>query len=458
MSISGSVSSNITWSSKTSFLMATIGIAVGLGNIWRFPYVVGTNGGGAFVLVYIITLLCFAAPIMVAELILGRQGRQDPLGTIKALVKKNGANKAWHAIGWLSLLIPFIALSYYSVVAGWTVDYTAQSLVGTFNNIDSEGSKSYFQSLAGSASKSIFLLLAFIAFSAFIISRGLKDGLEKSVKFLMPLLFVILVFLVIYAAIAGDFATGFSYLFTPDLSKITADVVLAAMGQAFFSLGVGAGSVMAYGGYLSKDISIPRSVLVVSFADTLVALLAGLAIFPFVFAFGLEPSSGPGLIFETLPIAFGQVAGGQWISLLFFLLLAGAALTTALSMLECIVRYLSDKYKFSRVKSTILAASGSAILGLGAAMSFNLLSNFTPLGFIDTLANKTLFDLMDYSVANIMIPLNALLIVLFCAWIMKANVVEKEFSTSRNSFYKPWLIIIKFVAPVGILAVLLMGL
>jgi len=438
--------------------MATIGIAVGLGNIWRFPYVVGTNGGGAFVLVYILTLLCFAAPIMIAELILGRQGKKDPLGTMKNLVKQNGANKAWHAIGWLSLLIPFVALSYYSVVAGWTVDYTVQSMMGTFNNIDSDGSTSYFQSLAGSASKSIFLLLAFIAFSAFIISRGLKDGLEKSVKFLMPLLFVILIFLVIYAAIAGDFARGFNYLFSPDLSKITADVVLAAMGQAFFSLGVGAGSVMAYGGYLSKDISIPRSVLVVAFADTSVALLAGLAIFPFVFAFGLEPSSGPGLIFETLPIAFGQVVGGQWISLLFFLLLAGAALTTALSMLECIVRYLSDKYQLSRVKSTVIAASGSAILGLGAAMSFNVLSNFTPLGFINSLASKTIFDLMDYSVANVMIPLNALLIVLFCAWIMKTNIVEQEFSNSRSSFYMPWLIIIKFVAPVGILAVLLMGL
>jgi len=349
-------------------------------------------------------------------------------------------------------------LSYYSVVAGWTIDYSAQSLIGTFNDIDSEGSTSYFQSLAGSAGKSIFLLLAFIAFSAFIISRGLKEGLEKSVKFLMPLLFIILIFLVIYAAIAGDFAKGFSYLFSPDLSKITPDVVLAAMGQAFFSLGVGAGSVMAYGGYLSKDISIPRSVVVVAFADTLVALLAGLAIFPFVFAFGLEPSSGPGLIFETLPIAFAQVAGGQWISLLFFLLLAGAALTTALSMLECIVRYLSDKYKFSRVKSTVLAASGSAILGLGAAMSFNVLADFNPLSFIDSLAGKTIFDLMDYSVANLMIPLNALLIVLFCAWVMKENVVEQEFANNKSPFYKPWLIIIKFVAPLGIFAVLIMGL
>jgi len=458
MSISSDTSSNVTWSSKTSFLMATIGIAVGLGNIWRFPYVVGTNGGGAFVLVYILALLCFAAPIMVAELILGRQGRQDPLGTMKALVKENGANKAWHVIGWLSLLIPFIALSYYSVVAGWTVDYTAQSLLGTFNNIDSEGSKSYFQLLSGSASKSIFLLLVFISFSAFIISRGLKDGLEKCVKFLMPLLFIILVLLVIYATIAGDFAKGFNYLFSPDLSKITTDVVLAAMGQAFFSLGVGAGSVMAYGGYLSKDISIPRSVLVVSFADTLVALLAGLAIFPFVFAFGLEPSSGPGLIFETLPIAFGQVAGGQWISLLFFLLLAGAALTTALSMLECIVRYLSDKYQFSRVKSTVIAASGAAILGLGAAMSFNILSNFKPLGFINSLSSKTIFDLMDHFVANIMIPLNALLIVLFCAWVMKARVVEQEFSSAGSSLHKPWLVIIKFIAPVGVLAILFIGL
>jgi len=447
----------ITWSSKTSFLLATIGIAVGLGNIWRFPYIVGTNGGGAFVFVYILTLLCFAAPIMIAELMLGRQGKKDPLGSMKALVKRNNAAKFWHIIGWLSLLIPFVALSYYSVIAGWTIDYTIQSISGSFNQIDNEGSKAYFQSLAGSPTKSILLLLAFIAFTAFIISKSLKNGLEKSVKFLMPLLFVILLFLVAYAAVAGDFVQGFNYLFRPDLSKITPEIVLAAMGQAFFSLGVGAGSVMAYGGYLSKDISIPRSVLVVAFADTMVALLAGLAIFPFVFAFDLEPSSGPGLIFETLPIAFGQVAGGQWISALFFFLLAGAALTTALSMLECIVRYLSDKYQFSRLKSTIIAASSSAVLGLGAAMSFNVLADFKPLDFVQSLANKNLFDLMDYSVANIMIPFNALFIVLFCGWVMKNDIVQKEFSLQKSLFFKPWLFTIKFITPIGIIAVLVMG-
>ncbi|WNC71363.1 sodium-dependent transporter [Thalassotalea psychrophila] len=448
----------VTWSSKSSFLLATIGIAVGLGNIWRFPYVVGTNGGAAFVLIYVLTLLCFAGPIMVAELMIGRQGGKDPFSTVEDLREKNSASKYWQLIGWLSLLIPFIALSYYCVVAGWTVDYTWQSLLNRFEGIDNVGSKQYFQSVAGSAPQSIALFLGFIAFTMFIISKGLKDGLEKSVKLLMPMLFIILIFLVIYAAIAGDFAKGFAYLFSPDLSKINADVVLAAMGQAFFSLGVGAGSVMAYGGYLSKDISIPKSVLTVAFADTLVALLAGLAIFPFVFAFDLAPASGPGLIFETLPIAFGQLPGGQWVGLLFFFLLAGAALTTALSMLECLVRFITDKYQLTRTKATLIAGSASAVLGLGAALSFNLLADFKPLGFIDFFSGKTLFDLMDYSVANIMIPFNALLIVLFCGWVMKKKVVETEFSQQSSVLFKPWLGLVRYIIPIGVLAVLLIGL
>jgi len=456
MSVSGE--KNITWSSNTSFLLATIGIAVGLGNIWRFPYVVGTNGGGAFVLVYLITLLCFAAPIMIAELIIGREGQKDPFSTMKKLTSDNKANKFWHIIGWLSLLIPFIALSYYSVVAGWTLDYTVQSLMNNFDGISSQGSKDYFQSLAGSPVKSTALCLGFIAFAAFIISKSLKEGLEKSVKLLMPMLFVILLFLVGYAAYAGDFKRGFEYLFTPDLSKITPDVVLAAMGQAFFSLGVGAGSVMAYGGYLSKDISIPRSVLVVASADTLVALLAGLAIFPFVFAFDLAPSSGPGLIFETLPIAFGQIAGGQWISFLFFFLLAGAAITTALSMLECLVRFLNDKYGITRLKATLYAASGSAFFGIGAALSFNLLSSFKPLGFIDSFADKTLFDLMDYAVANVMIPINALLIVGFCGWVLSRKMVKSQFCDKDSVYFKPWLFLIRYIAPLGVIAVLFVGL
>ncbi|WP_068547827.1 sodium-dependent transporter [Thalassotalea crassostreae] len=453
-----SVGKSIVWSSKASFLLATIGIAVGLGNIWRFPYVVGSNGGAAFVMVYILTLLLFAAPIMVAELMIGRQGQKDPFSTMRVLREKFSANPAWQLIGWLSLLIPFIALAYYSVVAGWTVDYTAKSALNSFAGIDGESSKSMFQALAGSPIKSTGLFLGFLLLSMFIISKGLKDGLEKCVKYLMPMLFVILILLVVYAAIAGDFAKGFSYLFSPDLSKINADVVLAAMGQAFFSLGVGAGSVMAYGGYLSKDISIPKSVITVAFADTLVALLAGMAIFPFVFAYGLEPASGPGLIFETLPVAFGQLPGGQFIGLLFFFLLAGAALTTALSMLECLVRFIIEQYHLSRGRATIYIGSATAVLGLGAALSFNTLSNFTPLAFFDAFAGKTLFDIMDYLVANIMIPFNALLIVLFCSWVMPHNTVKREFSASPSRWFAPWLTTMRFIAPVGVIAILIIGL
>ena len=444
----------IHWNSQTSFLLATIGVAVGLGNIWRFPYIAGTHGGGAFILVYIASVLSFALPVLIAELIIGRKGQQNPVDSIKTICKQENRHQAsWQLIGIFSILVPFLAFSYYSVIAGWTLDYFLKSLTGIFNQISRQESEQVFAGLLGSVPALLVSQAVFIALTAVIISKGLKEGLEKSVKVLMPGLFIILLLLVVCAAIIGDFQQGVEFLFKADFSQLSAKSVLVAMGQAFFSLGVGAGSVMAYGAYMQPTISIPRMSVIIAGVDTLVALLAGLAIFPFVFAFGLAPDSGPGLIFITLPIAFGNLPLGTILAALFFLLLAAAALTTMLSMLECITRLFEDRYQWSRRLIVCGVAFLSWLVGLLAVLSFNVLSDVFPLHMISHLKGKTFFDLMDNLVANILIPVNGLLIVIFAAWVMSKSSTLSEFGNSRPAVFSTWRFMTAYVVPIGIFSI-----
>ena len=447
------------WSSRSTFLMATIGIAVGLGNIWRFPYVAGTSGGGAFVLIYIATVLVFAVPALVAELMIGRRGQHNPFDTIKAVSRMEGRKPGmWNLIGVISMVVPFVALAYYSVIAGWTLDYFLKSISGVFSQIDSGQSEQIFNGLLSSTSKVLLWHALFIALTAFIVSRGLKAGLEKSIKFLMPGLFLILLIMVISAALLGEFKMGFNFMFKADFSKLTGETVLMAMGQAFFSLGIGAGSVMAYGAYMTRDISIPRTSVIIAGADTLVAILAGLVIFPFVFAFGLAPDSGPGLIFITLPIAFGQIPLGAVLGALFFLLLAAASLTTTLSMLECLTRLVEERTGWKRSRIVLLVAGSSWLVGLLAVLSFNVWSDVFPLNWIDFFTGKTFFDLMDYSVSNLLIPFNGLLIVLFAGWAVSKKTSHEEFGDETGWLYLAWRFVVRFVAPIGIALVLIAGL
>jgi NSS family neurotransmitter:Na+ symporter len=438
------------WSSRLAFILAATGSAVGLGNIWRFPYTAGEYGGGAFVLVYLLCVAAIGIPIMMAEIMLGRRGRQSPINTMRALAEREGATPAWQLLGWMGILAGFLILSFYSVIAGWTLAYVLRAGAGQFGGIDAETSASIFSALVADPERLLAWHTIFMVMCVMVVARGVASGLETAVRFLMPALFLLLAVMVIYAAQTGDFARGFSYMFQPDFAKLGAragEAVLSAMGQAFFSLSLGMGAIMIYGSYLNSQASIGQNVLIIAVMDTVVALLAGLAIFPIVFANGLEPGSGPGLIFQTLPIAFGQMPGGGFFGLLFFVLLVFAAWTSAISLLEPMVAWLVENRGFSRVRAATLAGFTVWILGIACLLSLNVWSGFTVFG-------KGILDLFDYVTANVLLPLGGVAIAVFAGWIMSRDSSEDELGMGPNSvLYRGWRLLIRFVAPAAVIFV-----
>ncbi|MGD2056519.1 MAG: sodium-dependent transporter, partial [Gammaproteobacteria bacterium] len=313
------------WSSRLAFILAATGSAVGLGNIWKFPYIAGENGGGAFVLIYLVCIAVIGIPIMMAEVMIGRRGRQSPINTMRTLAAEEHASPHWQWLGWAGMLGGFLILSFYSVIAGWALAYVFRAGSGVFTGLTADGVQSIFTNLVSEPERLLAWHTIFMVMTMLVVARGVSHGLERAVRLLMPALFVLLVVLVGYAWNSGAFEQGLEFLFRPDFSSITANGVLIAMGHAFFTLSLGMGAIMVYGSYLPDNASIAKTSIAVSLMDTLVALLAGMAIFPIVFANGLEPDSGPGLIFQTLPIAFGHMEGGAFFGMLFFILLVFAA-------------------------------------------------------------------------------------------------------------------------------------
>ncbi len=438
-----------SWSSRSAFLLAAVGAAVGLGNIWRFPYIAGQNGGGAFVLVYVGFVLLLGIPIITAELAMGRRGHQSPVVTMSLLARQEGRHQAWQLIGWLSILVPLLALTYYSVVAGWAVDYVFQSAMGNFRGFDGTSSGAFFGELLASPWRMFFWHSVYIGLTVFVVARGVRKGLERSVKIMMPALFVILLFMVGYAIFNADFKAGVNFMFTPDFSKLTIPIVLMALGQALFSLAVGVGALMTYGAYLPKSVSLPVAATVIGVVDTLVAILAGLAIFPLVLGYGLDPGEGPGLIFVTLPVAFGQMPGGAIVGSLFFILLTFAALTSSIGMLEPVVSWLVEHRGFKRPVMALSAGLLAWVVGLAVSLSFNLWGDFKPLGMFSFFAKKTIFDCLDFFVANIFLPLNAFLIAVFAGWMMSRQSTLDELGLPDGKRYKYWRFTLRFVAPVA---------
>ena len=436
------------WSSRLAFVLAATGSAVGLGNIWRFPYITGENGGGAFVLVYILCVLLVGIPIMMAEIMIGRRGRQSPINTMQALAEEEGLNPAWRYLGWLGMAAGFLILSFYSVVAGWTLDYIYRAGSGSFTVATDEEIVGIFESLLSNTELLFILHTLFMAITTIIVSMGVRSGLERAVKFLMPALFILLLLMVGYAMSTDGFNRGLSYLFNPDFSKLSAEGFLAALGQAFFSLSLGMGAIMIYGSYLPQNASIVKTTVSIAFADTLVAILAGIAIFPLVFAYGLEPDSGAGLIFVTLPIAFGQMPYGQFFGTGFFILLMFAAWTSSISLLEPAVAWLVENRGISRAKSAALAGLLAWILGIGSVLSFNLWKDLKLFG-------KTYFDIMDYITSNVMLPLGGLLVAIFAAWLMSRNSSFEELKFKRVSTYNTWRFIVRYISPVGVILIFL---
>ncbi len=439
------------WSSGFTFLLAAVGSAVGLGNIWRFPYVVAENGGGAFVLIYLAIVLVFGIPLLMSELMIGRSTQKPPLTAVQQLAKGTRAQRLWDLLGWSYLLVPLGILTFYSVVAGWTIDYAIGMGLGSFNDLQDGDSARMFQELQDSPAKLIFWMTLSIGITVAIVARGLKSGLETTVKILMPALFAILIILVLYASITGDFARSLDFMFTPDFSKITPELVLMAAGQAFFSLSLGSGAIMVYGSYLTRDISIPKMAVGVAFADSFVALLAGFAIFPIVFAFGVDHAAGPGLVFVTLPIVFNDMGGiGQIFGLLFFLLLAFAAVTSTISLLEPMVAQFSEDGKFKRARAAIYTGAGIWFVGIFVALSSNILKDVYPLGFIPLFEDKNIAGLIEFFAANVFMLLNGLLVALFVGWSIKRSVTLEEMGLGDSVIFKIWFMLVRFVVPLGV--------
>lgn len=437
------------WSSRWAFVLAATGSAVGLGNIWRFPYLTGENGGGAFVLIYLACVLAIGIPIMMAEVMLGRRGRMSPINALREISAAEGKTGLWVAIGWMGTLSGFLILSFYAVVAGWTLAYAVRASAGVFQGISLEAANAMFGALVGDPERLLAWHTIFMALTVFIVARGVEAGLERAVRWMMPALFILLVLLVGYAANTGDFSAAVDYLFSPDWSKVSARSVLDAMGQAFFSLSLGMGAMLMYGSYLDRDASIPRMSLIIAAADTVVAVLAGLAIFPLVFGFGLASTQGPGLIFKVLPVAFGQMPGGSVFAVGFFALLVFAALTSAISLLEPVSAWMVEKFDLTRVQATSIAGLISWTIGVAALLSLNLWEKHTLFG-------KGIFDLLDYVTANILLPLGGVLIAVFSSWVLSPRVSQQEFDQAGHEIsYRMWMILARYVAPFAVLLVFL---
>lgn len=450
-----STSIHRAWSSRLAFLIAATGSAVGLGNLWRFPYIAGENGGGAFVLIYIICVLFLGVPLIMAELLIGRRGQQSAVNTMRSLAIQEKVSTLWAGLGWLMVIIPLIGLTYYSVVAGWGLAYVVEAATGSFAGISGDDSNTMFNELTADPLRVAIWHGVFIGVTVFIVARGVNAGLEKASFLMMPALFVILIILVLYAMVAADFSAGFSFLFKVDFSRITGEIVLMALGQAFFSLAIAVGVMMTYGAYLSKDVSIFRAAGQIAIADTLVALLAGLAIFPVVFASGLEPNSGPGLIFITMPVAFGQMPAGTLFGTLFFVLLCFAAITTGIGMLEPAVSWLEEHRGMKRSHMAIFTGVLCWALGLSSVLSFNIWSDVHPLSFIPAFAEKTIFDSLDFILANILIPVGGLLIAVFAGWAMSRTSTVDELGLGDSYLYRLWRFLIRYLAPLALLMVFL---
>jgi len=438
---------NAMWSSRLMFILAAAGSAVGLGNIWRFPYLAGENGGGVFVLVYLACIALIGLPILIAEILMGRAGRQNPISTMRKLADDSGASQFWQVIGWMGALAGFMILSFYGVIAGWAMAYVGSTAAGDFVGISGGSASDVFNEFIGDPVRVIGWQTVFMAITIAITARGVSQGLENTVRYLMPLLFLLLVTLVAYSALTtGHYLEGLAFMFSPDWESFSGESVITAMGQAFFTLSLGMGAIMAYGAYMPSGSSVVGTATTIAILDTSVALMSGLVIFPLVFANGLESGAGPGLMFITLPIAFGQMAGGQVFGTLFFVLVTFAAVTSSISLLEPAVAWVGERLSLTRAKAASLVGAIAWLVGLGSAASFNVGKEFTlPNGW-------NFFDVMDQISNNVLLPVGGILIALFSSWLLNKTILQEQLKED-TAYLGLWLWLARVVAPLGVMMV-----
>jgi neurotransmitter:Na+ symporter, NSS family len=439
-----------SFGSKFGIIAAAAGSAIGLGNIWKFPYMAGQNGGAAFLFIYLFFTLAIGLPVMISEFGIGRRGKKNVFGSFKSL----SPGTPWYLVGIMGVAAAFMILAFYSAVAGWTLEYIYKSLTDSFSGKSPGELESMFGAFTKDTWRPVFWQMIFMFLTAWIIIAGVKGGIEKYTKILMPLLLVIIVILCVRSLTLPNSMEGLKFIFKPDFSKLTAKAVLDALGQAFFSLSLGMGTLITYGSYFRKQDNLALTALEVSIADIIIAVLAGIAIFPAVFSFGINPGEGPGLVFITLPNIFEQMPGGYFFSLIFFILLAVAALTSSISLLEVVVAYFSEELKMTRKKATIIGTVTIFVLGIFCSLSFGIMGDFYIFG-------KNVFDLLDFTSSNLLLPLGGFCIVMFVGWYMNKNDIRDELSNGgklRAVFFPVYLFLIRFIAPVAIAIVFIYGL
>ncbi len=439
-----------SFGSRIGVIAAAAGSAVGLGNIWRFPYILGENGGGAFLIIYLVIVFSIGIPVMMSELVIGRRTQRNPVGAFRML----SSRRPWFLVGMMGIVAAFMILAFYTAVAGWTLEYIYQTLKGGFVGKSSAELSGMFESFRSESLRPALWFSVFLLATSAIVLGGVRKGIEKSTKIMMPLLFILLIVMCIKALTLPGAGKGVEFLFRPDFSKITGNTVLMALGQAFFSLSIGMGTLITYGSYIPKDNKLGSTAVQVSMVDLLVAVLAGIAIFPAVFAFGISPSSGEALTFIVLPSIFQQMTGGMIFAFAFFFLLAIAALTSTISVLEVIVAYFSEQLNLSRRTAIIIATASMFILGISASLSWGMMSDVKLFGL-------NIFDLFNYTTANILLPLGGFLIVAFLGWFFPGRDTKDELSnggTMRLRYYSLYRFAIRFLAPLAIALVFLNGL
>lgn len=431
-----------TFGSKIGVILATVGCAVGLGNIWRFPYMLGENGGAAFLLVYFFCILFLGIPVMITEFFIGRYSRKNAAGAFKMMAP----GTKWSIIGYNGVIAAFLILGYYSVVAGWTLEYITQAFSGSLAGKSATDFAGEFAAFSTDVFRPILWTVVFIALTHIIIISGVKEGIERASKVMMPVLFLILIALCVRSITLPGASEGLSFLFNPDFSKIDSSVVLSAMGQAFFSLSIGMGCLITYASYFGKHTNLQTTALQVTILDTLVAVLAGVMIFPAVFSFGIEPTTGPELVFITLPNVFEQLPFGNVWSFVFFVLLALAALTSTISLHEVSTAYVHEEYNISRKKAAVIVSIGVTIIGIICSLSMGLLKSYTLFGL-------NFFNLLDFVTAKIMLPLGGMMICIFTAKRVDKLLLKEEVTnhgTIRFYFFNTYAFFVKYIAPIAI--------
>ena len=459
--MAGGSGSKEQWSSTWGFLLAAVGFAVGMGNIWRFPYQLGENGGSAFLIIYLLCAFAIGLPLLITEISMGRRGGASASQSVVNVAIEAGRSTRWGVIGTLGTFCAFVILSYYSVLSGWTLDYFVKAISGAFEGADAALTSSMFAGLLANPWVLMFWNTVVHILIIIVIRQGIQSGLERAVKILMPALFGSIIVMVIYGVFAGDMVQTLKFLLEPDFSKITFGTLMAAIGQAFFSIGIGMGSLIVFGAYMPKDFSIPRSSTYVILLDTGVAVLAGFAIFPLVFAYGLNPGGGPGLIFETLPLAFGQMPGGQLFGAIFFILLIAAALSSCLGLAEGVTNWLDEHLNIPRNRGVLWVSGTAWVLGIASILGFSVWkegwAELGLLNFLPSYRGLDIFDTFDTLAANNLLLIGGALSAIFFGWMVPKALKLEEINVSDGLFFAFWRFTIRFVIPPILIVTLVMG-